>query len=177
VEIEKNDSIGDGNFLQLYGGSEVSVEHNDVRSATGSSFYLGADNAGVRISQNTLRDGAGIGIRIENYLVDVGTGAASTGVELSHNQIQDMGGSGIDVDTAGALTDSLVTRNRVEDSGVDGIHFADGNPGNAISHNHVKDSAGFDCRDDSSGGTGTSGTDNAWTKNKGKTSSPAGLCK
>jgi hypothetical protein len=59
----------------------------------------------------------------------------------------------------------------------DDIHIGDLNNDDSIKNNDFRNGgSNFDCQDESSG-AGTAGTANTWTKNKGNTSDPVGICK
>ena len=90
---------------------------------------------------------------------------------IRDNVITDNGGDGLRVLSGGGpISNNQLLRNRG-----DGIRLEAG--GYVIDHNTATGNLGRDCRDlTGPGGPGTSGTFNTWTLNKGKTSTPAGLC-
>lgn len=91
--------------------------------------------------------------------------------QILDNLVRDNGGHGI----ALLLGGGTVAGNQSLRNLGDGIRVEGG--GFALDHNTALGSRGVDCRDTTGpGGPGTAGTFNTWTANRGRTSSPPGLC-
>jgi parallel beta-helix repeat protein len=185
VLIQKNTSYADGDLVSISGSTDSTIEKNTATAALGSAAYIESGNANLSITGNTFNAGEDEGIAIDAF-TDPGLPTAGTknvGLTVSNNKIKSGATAHADAGIAvylDSLDGSTFTKNTVNKNGYDGLFVADGNSGNLFENNDLKGNqvigAGFDCHDDTTGG-GTAGTDNTWTKNKGKTSSPSGLCK
>ena len=172
VRVEKNTSNGDGDMISLEGVTGSTISKNTSTGAVGSAIYIEFDNSGLTVEKNTLKAGDDEGIAI-----NAGGGPMNDQITLSKNTIT--GGAlsnadgGIEV-YPNSLTNSTFSDNKVRANGYDGLYVHAGNTGNTFLKNNLKGNqqlgAGFDCYDET-------GPANTWTKNKGKTSFPAGLCK
>src|SRR5205085_8789050 len=112
--------------------------------------------------------------------VEAGHGPNSA-LEISNNTITNGNDEGIEIDVD-ALTNSTIKGNTVTKNRTSGIHFEPSalyNNNNSITSNDFRgnfNTSGYDCWDETSG-AGTAGTANTWSKDKGKTASPLGICK
>ncbi len=173
VTVTHNKSLGDDSAVALFSAQNVEVMDNKATNSTGSAIFLGPDNSGLLIARNHLTNGDFNGVR---FNAPAFGGPTSVNVEVSHNQIQNMGRSGISV-APDSLTSSVFSMNHSHDNFVDGIRIeADGNSGNVITGNKLRHNAEHDCHDDTVG-TGTAGTANTWEKNEGDTENRPGLCR
>ena len=128
----------------------------------------GATNTTISGNSSSASTGAGL-------YFQAGAGPNSL-LEIRRNKLANGGDEGIFADTA-SLTNSTLKDNRTTGNATFGIHVSGSNSDNVINKNNFKNLGSMnDCQDDSVGG-GTAGTDNTWQKNKGKTASPAGICK
>jgi hypothetical protein len=180
VTVLDNKSIEDGSLIALFTAPGTIITKNEVVRPQGSGIFIGQGNDGAVITNNKVSNGLARGIRVN--ALDFG-GPSSTGLEISHNDIRNMAGSGIAIRST-SMTDSLISRNVSLNNGQDisgtfgrdGIQIdSGGNSGNTITRNKMEHNPEFDARDDTIG-TGTAGTANTWTRNNCQTSSPSGLC-
>jgi parallel beta-helix repeat protein len=155
-------------------GSSASVQNNTVtgegpQSLTAQNGIVVLSGAkGIvwsnNISENTyttpgtdatgiLLQGAGAGTSVKgNFLRSNGVGLYLSG-------------------QTGAVVENASARYNL----ADGIRL-EGSSGNTIKNSVALSNGGLDCSDDSTGGTGTAGTNNTWTNDRGVTMSPAGIC-
>ena len=168
----------------------VVAEDNLIHSNRGPGIDLaGVFAGGDEIRGNRIR-GNGSGIEIDpirdggpliegndisanrsHGIVDGGGYVGGT-VNLD-NIVRDNVGHGLLLEGYG-ISPGIVERNQVLRNRLDGIHLGD-TFGYQLSFNTALDNRLFDCRDTTTGGC-TAGTNNTWTANRGRTSSPAGLC-
>lgn len=156
-------------------GSYAQIDHNQI--------VHGPPDA-IPIAPNGVQVSRGAGAKVQNNVVTENTGAAlgtgilvfqaGTGlVAIEHNKVyrNDDGISLYETDEA------TVSHNDSFDQLVyDGIYADAASERNTISYNDTYRNAEHDCHDDSNG-TGTAGTANTWSKNKGTTQNRPGLCK
>jgi nitrous oxidase accessory protein NosD len=156
------DTPGAGSLDDVHVTKNVASDEGDLISIAGST--------NSEISKNTSTGAIGSGIFVEPGL------AANTTLVISKNTLLNGDDEGIFVDV-GALIGSTVEKNTAKRNATYGIHVSTANNGNVFNKNNFKNGgANNDCEDNSVG-SGTAGTDNTWTKNKGKTASPPGICK
>ena len=147
------------------------IRRNRVRG-NGTGIEIGANrDAGSLIEDNDISANRGHGI------VDTGGMYAIGGTRILGNVVRDNVGHGLLLQAHGSSwsPSGIVERNQLLRNRLDGIHAGD-SLGYQLSANTALDNHLFDCRDTTTGGTGTAGTNNTWTANRGRTSSPAGLC-
>jgi nitrous oxidase accessory protein NosD len=153
VRVKNNVSSGDGDLISIAGSTHSQIKGNTATGTfPGSGIYIqagtAAPNSTLEITNNTLTLGNDEGI----YVAD------------------------------DALTSSTIKSNRATNNKTSGLHIEPGtgdNDGNTITSNNFRSNqnvTGFDCWDETSG-SGTAGTANTWSKDKGKTQSPNGICK
>ncbi|MGP3920748.1 hypothetical protein [Nonomuraea sp. 10N515B] len=184
VRIFGNVSRESETFAALTGAVDSTISGNSINgnasaspALAASAIFIGNDVAapttGMLVSRNVITD-ARRGIRTFTFPAATTT---ATGVNIALNRVNGMIEDGIVAET-GSLTNSLIARNNVARNGQDGIHIDNGtgNSGNVIRFNAARLNAAFDCHDETTGG-GTLGTANTWLRNRGTTSSPAGLCR
>ena len=171
VTAEGNQSVGDATFFVLDASSGCEIAHNRAVNFAGSGIFIAGSNQNSVFSDNYLAQGPSAGIFLNTSIFG---GSANQNLTLSYNQIVSMKGDGITVDQTSA-TASLIIGNIIQQSGADGIDVIADNAGNLLIQNSVSLSGGVDCRDATSG-SGTAGTADTWFRNRGKHSSPAGLC-
>ena len=167
--------------------SLVHVEGNFVHSNSSVGISLSGQFTGDHVARDNRVRGNTTGIRASSdggsYISgnDVSASRASGIVvgwtdspgHVVNNISRDNVGHGIDVlanPRGGVVSANQSLRNRG-----DGIRI-DGGAGIQIDGNTALGNLGVDCRDLGPFGTGTAETFNFWTANKGRTSSPAGLC-
>jgi parallel beta-helix repeat protein len=188
--------------ILLFQSGKVATEHNTV-TANGVGIYVFDAGTGSTTTKNHIRAGNNDGVAIDCFSnCSVGSQVADNKIEhnagpgigvyngaqhngLDDNHVEDNGDSGILLDYA---SNNTVSNNKVRDNGTDNKDMTDGirvnsrvvpvpqpSTGNIISENRLKHNVTHDCHDFSSG-TGTAGTANTWTDNRGETSVPTALC-
>jgi parallel beta-helix repeat protein len=172
VTVDKNTSNEDGDLISLEGVTNSTITNNTSTAAVGSAIYIEFENSFLTVQQNTLTAGEDEGIAINASGNPVNTQLTVAKNKISGGALSNADG-GIEI-YANSLTNSTFSENKVTKNGYDGLFVHAGNTGNTFSKNNLKKNqqlgAGFDCYDET-------GPANTWTKNKGKTSLPAGLCK
>jgi nitrous oxidase accessory protein NosD len=154
VSVTGNVSSGDGDLISIAGSTHSKISRNTSTGAIGSAIYLQA--GALPNSPNSL-------------------------LEISNNTLTLGNDEGIFADDD-SLQNSTIKNNTATMNQTSGFHIATGtgaNGGNTISKNDFRgnvNTSGYDCWDQTSG-SGTAGTDNAWSRDKGKTRSPTGICK
>lgn len=164
VTVENNDVYSnDVNVYDFASSTDVRIKNNETCGGTFDGFDV-VSSSGVTVENNKAHDNAFDGI----YLNDTGSGNT-----VKKNDVKANGEDGINLDGA---SNNTLNDNKTNGNTRDGVHASSTSTGNTIQDNDAKSNTAFDCRDLSSG-AGTAGTANTWTKDKGATSSPAGLCK
>lgn len=181
------------------GASNAKVRHNDVSfyhashaaTTTAMGIFVHGAASGIRLISNVVRSlpSAGDttpllywGIRMSNTAATIHDNAirytfssleitGGDGSTISGNRVR-MGNQG-GFDFRG-VTNSDITNNFVHVSGY-GINLNGTSSGNSISDNDFDGSIAMDCVDTSIG-SGTLGTANTYTNNKGDASEPDGIC-
>jgi nitrous oxidase accessory protein NosD len=182
--VSKN-SAGSGIFL---GGGVVNttIEKNVITSAefTGINLRTNAfgtspePNHDLEISKNEITHNGGAGIRLSDGAHDIlvekndvnfnGTsGDAATGLD---GIILELGAG----TTAQGALNNEISKNHLFSNARDGIRVDALSTGNLFDKNEARRNVEHDYHDDSTG-TGTAGTANTWTKNKGRTQNRPGL--
>lgn len=103
VTISNNTFTNNGNGVVLFNTTNLSITGNSITGATGSGIFLGSDNTGTQINQNTITGGAASAINVG----DTG-GAANSGL-IANNNVLTGNLRGISV-SSGALTGVLDAR-------------------------------------------------------------------
>jgi parallel beta-helix repeat protein len=200
AHITNNTSENDGAFV-LFRGTQSSQFSNNH----GKNFGHGGDPAGpiildaavavgpnnfyLVISDNDLENGEAPISNGIAFTTVLGTTCGSppspcpnTNVWVTNNKIKGFPGNGIVAEAGtgpeGTLLYSWIVGNEVRDNGSDGIFIEGASVNNhniEVFDNEAEGNHGLDCDDTTSGG-GTLGTWDAWFKNTGNSSSPAGLC-
>jgi parallel beta-helix repeat protein len=143
------------------------VDHNYV---FGNDFGIYADSeSGVKISHNDVSNNVSDAITLCG---EVPFCSAITNSTVDGNDVDSNDGTGILLNAAAS---NLVKSNRVEQNGTDGIHADSASSNNQIQNNFMDDNVPYDCADDSAG-TGTAGTANFWSGDRGETQNRPGLC-
>lgn len=172
VAVLGNKSYGDGWFAWLSNSATSRISGNIVKTPATGGILVGELNVGLEVSGNILKSGTGDGITI-----DAGIFGASTGLKVTGNIVQSFTGSGIKVEPTSS-TGGTFSGNISKLNGVDGLQIEDFNTTNSITGNILKTNTVHDCDDQTSGGTGTAGTDNTWGfGNIGKTQNRPDLCR
>ena len=183
-------------------GNNVTItDAGDANAET--AFYVGGGDVSATLSGNTLNGNgatAASAIKVNtafyatnNPTVDDNTisGWGLRGIMVYGGSAAVNGCSSSCVDSYAAPAAFTIEGNDITGSGANGAPTGDGvllsddgatfgghenDPsGGTISGNAVQGSTSFDYQDQSSGGSGTDGTDNSWSDNIGSTSSPSGL--
>jgi parallel beta-helix repeat protein len=164
VTVENNEVYAnDVNVYDFQSSTDVRIKNNEAYGGTFDGFDV-VSSSGATLENNKAHDNSFDGI----YLNDTGSGNT-----LKNNDLKSNGEDGINLDSA---NNNTLKDNKTNENTRDGLHAASTSTGNTIQDNDAKSNTAFDCRDLSAGG-GTAGTANTWTKDKGATSSPAGICK
>jgi hypothetical protein len=175
ILVGSNSSFGDGDLISLIGSTNSSLDQNTSSAALGSAIYIQDGNSNLSVTRNKLTFGSDEGIAI-----DADGGTPNTGLFVDRNTVSSNNTVGIAIRTS-SLTDSTFHKNKISLNGTDGLRVEDLNSGNVFDRNNAKgnlrfDPSAHDCYDETTG-AGTGGTDNTWTKDKGKTQNVPGLCK
>jgi parallel beta-helix repeat protein len=184
--LSKNKSIGNmaenGSFDIGGDGGNTLTSNSSTNEGTGFDLF----SASNTLTNNTATNDND-GFFIESDMNTIKGNIANnnfTGFELSnHGQNTISGNTANNNSFQGIVlmdgTDNTITGNTFDNNGRDGISVDKHSSGNTISGNTVTGDGftqgTFDLEDDSSGGTGTAGTQNTWHKNKAGTSNPIGL--
>lgn len=173
--IDNGTSVN-GCGIDLLTGSSGNLIRNNVvllndragiRLLSAGTGNVVTHNRVVRNGRNGILNQSTTGTRIDHNGIRRSTGAeatATTAAELGH---------GIHLVTS---TGVQVLKNSSRANTGDGIRVEADATGNLLEKNHMRRNAEHDCHDNSTG-AGTAGTGNTWTKNRGKTSVPAGICR
>lgn len=164
---------GDGVFIGG-GVSDVSISRNTVQGSGFDGVYIQNDptldlNTDIVISRNLLTGNALNGVELFG---DPAAGAV-TGIVIERNVTSSNGQDGIFLNNGDG---NLIRRNQSERNRRDGIRLGVDSTGNMVTRNRMQGNGEHDCHDDSVG-TGTAGTANFWTKNRGNTENRPGLCR
>lgn len=154
VLIDHNKSVDDKTFAAIFNTSRVQLSHNSVRARVDdpefpdetSAVFIGARNDTVLVKKNRVWSASG------------------NGIDVSPSPEPNRG-----LDEA-APTNVAISRNKATGARLAGLHMAAGTADVAVTANTALDNTRWDCQDESSG------VQNTWTGNVGRTSSPAGLC-
>lgn len=172
----------------IFGGQEGSldvegnlVNGNQTAGISLAGAFVDEDHV---VSDNQIR-GNGVGIATGGFLAAPALIAGNTisasradGIldgsqanTIRDNLVEDNGANGVDLQSSGGTVRSnQLLRNR-------GAGILAAGSGYTIDRNTALSNVGRDCQDTSGpGGPGTLGTLNLWTNDRGRTSSPAGLC-
>jgi len=197
ITIDHNDMIDDAGTIVLVQTQAALVTYNHSIRHASSGVFVGGGVTNTTIQFNLLEDG-GTGITANTNFV--ATPNLSLRIEKNHVR----GGAGLFDGIRLTNTDnSVVSGNKVERKGRDGIRLVSGSDSNMVNNNLSRDNGRdgirvdaaatpstnntieqnkmlgngeHDCHDDTVG-PGTAGTANFWVKNVGKTENRPGLCK
>jgi len=155
---------------------DVTIENNHVRYTNGVGLWLTCTNS--LISKNHIE-----GTQYTGILLAPWGASYNHGNLIAENKVKKCGtqwNSDDGIRLGAGAYDNVVWNNHVDGSSRSGIKAVSSTHDNTIVGNKMKGSpgpgGGFDAHDQSAG-TRTAGTANWWAGNKGKTSSPDGLCK
>lgn len=195
LSIERNEGRNEGGtFIVLGRATDASIAFNSLRDIGGSGVFLFGDINGLVIERNRMDTGGGSAVRATAPQFGATTG--TTGLIVRYNRFANFGFDGVSLNTTvdseisnndlSQMTNSgirlqdtdnsLISRNRGYNNGKDGINVESLSTGNTIDRNVLSDNAEHDCHDDTTG-SGTAGTANTWTDNRGATENRPGLCK
>jgi parallel beta-helix repeat protein len=189
ILIRRNVIVNDSS-IALFNVTASEISQNLSTGSNGSGIFLGGGVNDVVIRHNALANGATTGINVQTLGVDANsnidivgnsiTGFGEAGIRLtgganeilvSNNVISRNGTDGISLEEA---LDNVIERNRLDRNGRDGIRVDALSLDNLLSRNDASRNAEHDYHDDSVG-TGTAGTANTWTRNRGRTQNRPGL--
>jgi parallel beta-helix repeat protein len=171
--VEDNTTEGAGNFLVLFETTDALIEGNVITGNQDAAFYIGGDNTGATISDNTVSAGNGPsaeGFQLSNY--PGFNYNASTDLTISGNTISGQV-DGIELDNA--YDGSTITGNTISTISNDCILTETGATGYSVTGNTLTGCAVFAIQDQNTGSGGTAGTGNTYTGNTGSPTSPVGL--
>jgi parallel beta-helix repeat protein len=181
--IRRIDGLGIAVF-----GSAPDISYNTIQEYGFHGMFVSGPGSSATMSFNTLvgQPSAQTGIAILNGAKGsaignriVGNGSlsgialsapATSGVQIKGNQVFDNARGILVQSTTGAL----VASNRASRNLQEGI-LALNSSGNTFDRNDARSNGGTDCSDNSMG-SGTGGTANTWTFNRGIESLPPGIC-
>jgi hypothetical protein len=161
-----NDPGVGGNFAVIFRTNGTTISGNTFTGGTSTAVFIGGDNIGATVNNNTISDAPATGINVSSA-ADPQDGPPQQ-LTIANNTI--IGRSnGISYSYAGSGSGSTITGNQVTGSTADGITVANASvAGLTLTDNVVRNSTGDDCRDASA--------DSTWTHNIGPKSSPVHLC-
>jgi Right handed beta helix region len=172
--ISNNTSEGADNFLVLFETTDAVVTSNTVTGNLGSAFYIGGDNIGTTISNNSISAGVApyaTGIKLTNYPgFDYND---SSNITINGNIISGQVNGIVGVSS---YDPSTISNNTVTGSSGVGFLMEVGAMGYTITHNVGSGNTTWDYEDDNSGQPdGTDGTGNFYDGNLGARNSPQNL--
>jgi Right handed beta helix region len=178
IVISTNRSVDDSSFAVINNANGALVERNQATKApaavNGTIIYIVGNTDHLTVSRNILSGDAGTGISANAAF---GAGP-STNLLIDSNVIRDRTtGISINDNHSSVVVRSNVVQNSTRSATAPGrgIQLQAGSSGVAVTSNAVSGSSDVDCVDESHGG-GTAATADTWTRNAGRTSTPAGLC-
>jgi hypothetical protein len=178
IIISANRSVDDSSFAVIDNANGALVERNQATKAPsavdGTIIYIVGNTDHLTVARNILSGDVGTGISANAAFGS----AASTNLLIDSNIIRDRTtGISINGNHRSVIVRSNVVQNstRSGENPGRGIRLQAGSSGVAVTSNAVSGSSDVDCVDESHG-TGTAGTADTWTRNAGRTSTPAGLC-
>jgi parallel beta-helix repeat protein len=172
--VEGNKSTNDETFVVAINSDNALIDANTVTftamTPNGTAMLDFGSNNDLRITDNTIKGGSTsltTGIKLADF------SGTSDGTTVTNNKVT---GRYYGIRIQGADTTGFISHNTVTSSSQVGIYVEAGSH-NLISRNNVKLSATLACQDDTTG-TGTAGTANKWTldKGNGSPSTPVGIC-
>lgn len=138
-------------------GPNTEIDHNQATANTHNGIVLDA-TSGVQLDHNdTSNNGNNAVVPVQDDNGNVVSQIRDGGIALVRNSMN-----------------NTIDHNQSQNNKGDGIYVDSSSTGNTFTHNQLKGNT-HDDAEDASTGTGTAGTGNTWDKNKGETSSPAGL--
>jgi parallel beta-helix repeat protein len=170
--------------LYIYVG-QTEIRNNSITHSGGDGIYL-VDADKQKVIDNTITNSRRNGITLVESRESL----------VSNNRVSNSGGTGILAEQVinstmrgntanfnadnGMVITNFSTGNTISDSiargnGANGIAVASDATSNTLNRNVFRGNARYDA-EDSSTGSGTAGTANAWTGNRCDVSSPVGLC-
>ena len=178
IVISTNSSVDDSSFAVINNANGALVERNQATKAAsavnGTIIYIVGNTDHLTVSRNILSGDTGTGISANAAF---GAGP-STNLLIDANVIRDRTtGISINDNHSTVTVRSNVVQNSTRSGDIPGrgIRLTAGSSGVAVTSNAVSGSSDVDCVDESHG-SGTAGTADIWTRNAGRTSTPAGLC-
>jgi parallel beta-helix repeat protein len=145
--------------ILLFSPGAVTIDHNTLSNNDVGIYSIAA--TALDIDHNKVTASTFIGILLDT----------TTGARVSDNTTDKAGDAGIALLNS---TNNTIDHNESANNDGDGIFVDSASTGNVFDRNRLTGNGNFDAEDLSTG-SGTAGTGNTWTKNKGKTSSPPGL--
>jgi hypothetical protein len=178
IVISTNRSVDDSSFAVINNANGALVERNQATKASsaedGTIIYIVGNTDHLTVARNILSGDVGTGISANAAF---GAGP-STNLLIDANVIRDRTtGISINDNHSSVVVRSNVVQNSTRSGDIPGrgIRLQAGSSGVAVTSNAVSGSSDVDCVDESHG-TGTANTADTWTRNAGRTSTPAGLC-
>ena len=174
--VEVNRVVNIGQFVTIISGSNIRIASNTLLQTSDPNVpvlvagpWIQVTNSGptsnVTIDRNRMAYPVSDGITVSE-----GGANSLTGIVILSNSIDNAAGAGISVlaDEIGAVAlRSNVTRRVIGN----GINVGAAASGNTLDRNVATGSFGFDCYDGAAPGA------NTWTNNRGRTRSPATICR
>ena len=178
IVISTNRSVDDSSFAVINNANGALVERNQATKAPsaedGTIIFIVGNTDHLTVARNILSGDVGTGISANAAF---GAGP-STNLLIDSNVIRDRTtGISINDNHSTVTVRSNVVQNSTRSGDIPGrgIRLTAGSSGVAVTSNAVSGSSDVDCVDESHG-SGTAGTADIWTRNAGRTSTPAGLC-
>jgi parallel beta-helix repeat protein len=164
IRIEDNELRRDSAIV-LFNLTNSWVVDNKIYNSITHGIQAGGNVSSVTITDNRVDRAAWSGIRV--------SGGNNTNLTIQDNRLTNNGDHGIRV-TDG--DNNNIEGNRIENNNLDGISLDVDSSGNQVTNNRMRGNREHDCHDDSIG-SGTAGTANTWSNNRGMTENRAGLCR
>jgi hypothetical protein len=177
--VSNNKSLNDATFVVATNSTGAVIESNKITvngavpGGSGTGILDFGANSGLDITLNKMTSNAtaSSAISLQTY-----AGSASTDTTVTYNRV-----SGWDngIKVASTYTNAVISNNFLTSNAAFGIYVSSGTSSNTVGQNKVTSDAGaaVDCTDLSTG-SGSEGTANTWSGDKGldRNSSPAGIC-
>jgi hypothetical protein len=178
IVIRANRSVDDSSFAVVNNADGAVVDGNQATKAPsavdGTIIYIVGNTDHLTVSRNILSGDTGTGISANAAFGAV----ASTNLLIDGNVVRNRTtGISINADHRSVTIRSNVVQGSTRSTTAPGrgIRLAADSKGVTVTGNAVVGSSDVDCADESTG-SGTAGTADTWTRNVGRTSTPAGLC-
>ncbi len=199
ITITRNSSVNDASFI-FANMTDSSVNRNTMSTISGSGMYFaggdisddvsfnsinGCDYTGLNFSFSPVSGGGSYDVTLPNAAGNVVgntvSSCADAGIRVRFGAVNfyvytnTVSGNGDGIAVEDNSTHNTVRQNISTNNTNDGFFADTDSSQNLFFRNTANGNANRDCEDISTG-SGTAGTANTWTRNKGMTASPTGIC-